>query len=119
MIKGFAILLVCLLAGDGIVHVYRLPVPGSICGMALLFGWLLWRGEPASDDLGKAADGLLANLGLLFVPAGVGSMATWHLVSQDWLIIAAAIVVSTVVAIAVTAVVAIRVAAQRAKSEQQ
>jgi holin-like protein len=48
MAKGFSLLLVCLLAGEGAAQVYRLPVPGSICGMALLFGLLFWRGEPVS-----------------------------------------------------------------------
>lgn len=118
MVKGFSLLLVCLLVGEGVAHVYRLPVPGSICGMALLFGCLVWSGEPVSGDLGKAADGLLANLGLLFVPAGVGVMASWHLIAHDWLIITIALVVSTGVAIAATALAGVWISALRTNARK-
>jgi holin-like protein len=103
MIKGFAILLAFQLAGELLVMLLRLPISGPICGMALLLYWLNQTDTEASKDLTGAADGLLANMAILFVPIGVGVMVYWPLLRQDWLAISLALVVSTVLSVAVTA----------------
>jgi holin-like protein len=72
--------------------------------MALLFTFLALRAR-VPDSLDRLADGLLANLSLLFVPAGVGVMLHLPLVAREWLPIAASLVVSTLATIAVTALV--------------
>ena len=73
MVAGFAWLLVFQLAGEVLVRSLQLPVPGPVVGMLLLLLVLIWRGEPG-ENLRSAGQGLLANLSLLFVPAGVGIM---------------------------------------------
>lgn len=79
-----------------------LPVPGPVLGMALLFAALLLRGRPVPEGLGRTADALLANLGLLFVPAGVGVMLYLPLLARDWAPLSLAVVAGTLAAIALT-----------------
>lgn len=97
---------VCQLLGELLVSALSLPVPGPVAGMVLLFGGLMVRGSvPAA--LGGVGDALLSNLSLLFVPAGVGVMLHFRLLGDDWLPLAAALAVSTVLTISVTALVMI------------
>jgi holin-like protein len=101
MLGYLTLLLSCQLAGELLVAATGLPVPGPVCGMALLFAGLLIFGLP--DDLAKIGETLLSNLSLLFVPAGVGVMLHAKLMAQDWLPIAAALVISTMATVVVTA----------------
>ena len=52
--------------------------------------------------LEEAADLLLSNMGLFFVPAGVGVMVYSDLIAAEWLPIIVATVLSTFVVMAVT-----------------
>lgn len=109
LLAGFTWLLLFQCAGEAVVRLAGLPIPGPVAGMALLFVALLVRGgAPAALDV--AADGLAKHLSLLFVPAGVGVMLHVARVADEWLPIAVALVVSTVLAIAVTAIVFQRLA---------
>lgn len=105
VIAGITALLVCQLAGDLLARALHLPVPGPVIGMVLLFITLLVRhgheGEPPSP-LAAVADTLLTNLGLLFVPAGVGVVIYGPLLARDWAPISLAVLVGTLIGIAVT-----------------
>ena len=70
--------------------------------MIILFLLLSIRGS-VPEKLSSTADGLLAHLSLLFVPAGVGVMLHFSLLGDDWAAITLALVVSTVLTIVVTA----------------
>ncbi len=100
----FTILLACQLAGEVITRMLRLPVPGPVLGMVFLFIGLTMRGE-VPDDVGGVADGLLQNLSLLFVPAGVGVMVHFKLIMANWFAIVVALLLSAVITIGVTGVV--------------
>jgi holin-like protein len=100
MLGYLTLLLACQLAGEMLVAATGLPVPGPVCGMALLFVCLLIFGLP--DELARLGEALLSNLSLLFVPAGVGVMLHAQLMSREWLPIGAAIVVSTLATVIVT-----------------
>ncbi len=104
MVAGFAWLLVFQLAGEVLVRSLQLPVPGPVVGMLLLLLVLIWRGEPG-ENLRSAGQGLLANLSLLFVPAGVGIMVHGHRIAAEWQALVAAVIGSTVLGLAVTALV--------------
>jgi holin-like protein len=91
----------CQLAGELIAVATGWPVPGPVIGMALLFAGLLVRGR-IPTGLGVASDGLLGNLSLLFVPAGVGVMQHAGLIGRELLPISVALVVSTLLTIGVT-----------------
>ena len=100
MLGFITLLLTCQLAGELTVAATGLPVPGPVCGMALLFTGLMIFGLP--DALAKLGEALLANLSLLFVPAGVGLMLHAQLMSREWLPITASIIVSTLATVLVT-----------------
>jgi holin-like protein len=105
MIKGMATLLLFQFVGEAVTAFLHLPLSGPIMGMALLLVWLQARGG-AGDSLAAAADGLLANMAVLFVPVGVGIMVYHDLFRRHWLFVAASMLVATLAVIAVTALVA-------------
>lgn len=102
MIPAITALLSCQLAGEVLARSLTLPVPGPVIGMVLLFVVLLWRGPDAPRGLAETAEGLLGNLGLLFVPAGVGVVLHLPLLARDWAPLSLAVVGGTLAAIAAT-----------------
>jgi holin-like protein len=116
LLPAFAILLLFQCLGEGVVFLLALPVPGPVAGMMLLFvALLLW---PALQERIEAASNeLLRHLSLLFVPAGVGIVATAGSGSGHWLAIAASLVASTLLTLAVTALV-LRAFAPEAKEDR-
>jgi holin-like protein len=101
-LAGFTWLLLLQCAGEALVRIAELPIPGPVLGMALLLVALLGKGR-ATESMTVAADGLAKHLSLLFVPAGTGVMLHVAQIEAEWMPIAFAIGVSTVLAIAVTA----------------
>ena len=104
MLGALTLLLVYQLVGEVLALVFKLPVPGPVIGMLLLFLTLLARGS-VSDGLRNTANGLLSHLSLLFVPAGTGVMVHLSRVADEWVPIVAALIGSTVLTIGVTALV--------------
>jgi holin-like protein len=88
------------IVGEAASTLLNLPVPGSIIGMLLLFialkTKLLKLGQ--IDLVGKF---LLANMTILFLPAGVGIMAHWDAISKYWWQIIVITLVALVVNVAV------------------
>lgn len=102
MVKGFIILIGLLLLGDVVSDGLSLPVPGSVIGMVMLFiGLIVLKGVP--EDLGKVSDGLIAHIGLLFVPAGAGISLYLGMIAENWLMIVLASLGSTVLTLIFTA----------------
>jgi len=104
MLAAITLLLVYQLLGAVIAPAFTLPIPGPVIGFAALFLTLVARGA-VSDELRDTANGLLAHLSLLFVPAGVGVMAHLGRLREEWVAIVVALVLSTAITIAVTALV--------------
>ena len=92
---GFLVLLAFLFAGNWIADAARLPLPGSVVGMLMLAAALRLRWIP-ERAVRSAAELLIRNMALLFVPAGVGVMAYAGLLRREWLPIVAAGAASTV-----------------------
>ena len=112
MPSAFAVLIGLQLVGEVLRQTLHLPLPGPLIGMALLTVVLVARGSTGAAaehavprPLLKAADGLIAHMGLLFVPAGVGIIAELGVLRREWLAILAGLVVSTVLGLAVTGLV--------------
>lgn len=103
LLAGFTWLLVFQCAGEALAWATGAPIPGPVLALALLLATLLARGR-IPDSLAVAADGLSRHLSLLFVPAGAGVMLHVAQIEAQWLPIAVALVVATVLAIAVSAV---------------
>ena len=104
MLPAFAILLVFQCLGEGIVFLTGMPVPGPVAGMLLLLAALL-AFPSLQRQIETAANALLGHLSLLFVPAGVGIIATAASGSGHWLAIVAGVLASTWLTLGVTALV--------------
>lgn len=102
MIGALAQLLMFQLFGEIVVGIFDLPLPGPVVGMLLLFVTLLVRGS-ISPTLKETSQGLLRQLGLLFVPAGVGIITYFPLIQQEWLPIVATLIGSTLLTLGITA----------------
>ncbi len=103
MLAGVTVLLIYQLVGEALAILLKLPVPGPVIGMLLLFLTLLLRGSSLSP-VRETAHGILQHLSLLFVPAGVGVMLHFTRVFDEWLPIIASLAISTVLTVAATAV---------------
>jgi putative effector of murein hydrolase LrgA (UPF0299 family) len=107
MVQAIGILLFCQLLGEVAARTLALPVPGPVVGLMVLFVGLVAVGGRTGRDaavgvVGRAADGLLAVLGLLFVPAGVGVVQHLGLITAHGLALVAVLVLSTAITLVVT-----------------
>lgn len=100
-LTGFTLLLIFQALGEALVRVFNLPLPGPVAGMVCLIPALYW--PRLRHTVQAAADFLLNNLSLLFVPVGVGVMTHLDLLSEFGVRIGLILIVSSVVGIAVTA----------------
>lgn len=101
-LEGMALLTGFQLSGELAMRAFHLPVPAAVIGMFLLLLWLLWLGR-VPRGLHLAANGLLDNLALLFVPAGVSAFLDIGAISNELLAIGLAVVASTWLAMGVSA----------------
>jgi putative effector of murein hydrolase LrgA (UPF0299 family) len=113
LVHDLLILLACQLAGELLVFLAGLPVPGPVLGFLLLFLLCLARGRVLAG-LETTAPVLLSHLSLLFVPAGVGVMLHLGRIAEEWPAILAALLLSTWLAIAVTGLLFARLATSTA-----
>lgn len=104
MVNALLALLGFQLVGEVLVRAVGAPIPGPVVGMLLLFLAIRWRGR-APEALQRASRGLLGNLSLLFVPAGVGVIVHLQLLAADWWRLLIAIVASTLITLLATALV--------------
>ena len=96
-----AIILGLLVTGEALSFLLRLPVPGSVIGMALMaaaLGLKLIRLEWVKD----AGGFLTGNLAFFFVPAGVGLIAQTELLRAQGPVILGVTVFSTLCVLAGT-----------------
>jgi holin-like protein len=113
MVFGFTVLLGCQLLGEVVARGLGLPIPGPVLGLVFLFAGLSWqhRARKDADALFEAravtgvGDALLANLSLLFIPAGVGVIEQIGVLKAQGLALGLAIAVSTPLTLAVTVLV--------------
>ena len=117
MILSLTLILLAQLIGEALARASNMPVPGPLIGMALLLLFLVVRDRasrlaprvlaaPLVDGgLESTGKGLLANLSLMFVPAGAGIVATAGSVQGHWLAVIASLVGGTLLTLTVTALV--------------
>jgi holin-like protein len=110
MIASFSLILLCQLAGEVFVRALHLPIPGPVIGLVLLLVLLFARDRfslPARGPLGgegveQASRAMLANLSLLFIPAGVGVVQKLDLLAEHGVAIIVILAVSVVVTLLAT-----------------
>lgn len=83
MIKGICLILFFYFLGIVISHLIGGIIPGSVCGMLLLFTALYLR-LVKPESVKSVAKALTQNMAVLFVPAGVGIMAQYNIIAQNW-----------------------------------
>jgi putative effector of murein hydrolase LrgA (UPF0299 family) len=111
-LSGLLVLLGCELVAEILRQAFALPAPAPVIGLFLLAAGLAARDRSAKacdaarpSVLEKTADGLIANMGLLFVPAGVGVITQIDLLRQSWAPVVVALCGSTLLGLIVTGVV--------------
>ena len=102
-LKGFTILLLFQVAGEGIVRLFGLPLPAPVVGMVLLLPTLLWA--PLRKPVQACAEFLLSHFSLLFVPISVGVITQLPLLEQYGSRVLLVLSLSTLLGLAVTALV--------------
>lgn len=118
MIPALVILLCFQLVGEVASQALGLPLPGPVVGLVLLV--LSCHLMPRLATLLRpVVTGLLANLSLFFVPAGVGVVAHIGQFRDNGLAIAVALTLSTALAIAAGAVVFSAVAKRLGNTEEK
>ena len=117
MIASLALILLAQLLGEALARGAGVPIPGPVIGMGLMFGFLLLRDsgpgalarvlpKPLTDGtLEDTARGLLMNLSLLFVPAGVGVVGRLDLLRTQGVKLAIVLLVSTAASLLATVLV--------------
>ena len=79
-------------------------IPGSVIGMVLLFLALAFKAVKP-NKVKRLSTLLTENMGLFFLPAGVGLMNSLGIISKYWVVIVTASVVSTILVIASVALI--------------
>jgi holin-like protein len=110
MIASLSLILLCQLAGEALVRSLGLPMPGPVIGLMLLLLLLLLRdrfallarGPLQGDGVESTSRGLLANLSLLFVPAGVGVVQKLDLIVDHGIAFLGVLAISVLITLLVT-----------------
>jgi holin-like protein len=110
MIASLSLILICQLIGEVFVRGLGVPMPGPVIGLVLLLLLLLARDRFAGLAFGplqggrveNASRALLANLSLLFIPAGVGVVQKLDLLAEHGVAIQIVHAVSVVVTLLAT-----------------
>lgn len=115
MIVSLTLILIAQLLGEALMRGWSLPVPGPVIGMAVLLAFFVIRDRspemarrilpPPLVDGRLEATGktLLANLSLMFVPAGAGIVGRLDVLAAQGVSLAIVVLVSTLLTLAATA----------------
>ena len=92
---------VCLL-GQAISVFLPISFPGSVLSMIILFLLLFFRVIKV-DHIRQKADFLLKNMSFFFIPAGIGILSSFDLISSSILPLITVIIVTTILTFGATA----------------
>ena len=101
MIRQCFIIFGCLAIGELIVGLTGITIPSSIIGM-LLLATLLQMKVIKEEWVKGMSDFLISNMGFFFVPPGVALMLYLDIIKAEFVPIAVATVVSTILVLIVT-----------------
>lgn len=90
------------IAGETLVRLTGLPLPGPLAGMLLMLFFLMAYGK-VPEGLRHTCQHLLRHLMLLFIPAVAGIIAYFGTLQREWIPFLAACIGGVALTIAVTA----------------
>lgn len=96
----FVILLICFV-GELLHRLLKLPIPGNVLGMIILF-LLLCTGVIKIEMIEDISRFLLDHLAFFFIPAGVGLIACLGILEKNWLPLLSICLIITVVVMVIT-----------------
>lgn len=111
------IMAVCL-AGERISDVLPIDVPGNICSMVLLLVFLV-SGVIRMDSISDAADFLLDNMAVFFIPAAVAIMGSFDMLAGSILKLVLICLITTVLVFFVTSFTVSTVSNLMARGEER
>lgn len=94
-------ILIFSLIGEFVSSAINLPIPGSVIGMIILFIFLELK-LIHMKKIERVGEFLLDNLGILFVPAGVGIMVKFDFIKEIWLSFFIIAIITTIISLIVT-----------------
>ena len=83
-LKEFLLIAAVSFLGEVLHEILPLPIPANIYGIVLMLA-LLISGAVKLNQVKDAAHFLIEIMPLMFVPAAVGLMNSWELLSANWL----------------------------------
>ena len=118
MIKGSFFILLFYFLGEMLSKLIHGFVPGSVLGMILLFLCLFFK-ILKPEYVKQTATVITKNMAVFFVPAAVGLMAYTNLLSQSFVAIMFAIVISTILTMVTVALIQERFEKKSPKSTKK
>lgn len=115
-LKQLLIILGISFVGEALKYFLPLPIPASIYGMVLLF-ILLLTGVVKLDDVQDVGKFLIEIMPVMFIPAGVGLMASWGVLKPMLVPVVVIIVVSLVLVMGISGRITQRVIRHNQKKE--
>ncbi|MBU3155936.1 CidA/LrgA family protein [Clostridium estertheticum] len=103
-LRQLMIVLIPYVLGTVLQLTLKLPIPGSVIGLILLFLGLQ-IGIVKIEMIEELCEFLLSNMSFLFIPAGVGLMTAFGVLKGKWIPFMIIVVFSTCVVWIVTALV--------------
>ena len=100
-LRQFLIILAISFIGELLNRLLPLPVPASIYGMAILF-ICLCTGIIKLDSVKETGNFLIEVMPVMFIPAGVGLMASWGVLKPMLIPVSIITVVAIITVMAVT-----------------
>ena len=100
-LKQFTIILGISFLGELFHHILPFPIPGSIYGIVLLFGCLMFK-IIRSEQIREVSSFLIEIMPVMFIPAAVGLINVWDVVKSKLFAYLFLIVFTTVFVMAVS-----------------
>ncbi len=99
--KQFGIIMMITFLGELLHSILPLPVPASIYGLLLLL-FALMTGMIQLSQVEDTAKFLIEIMPFMFIPAAVGLIDAWNILSEIWIQVVVTTLVSTIVVMAVS-----------------
>lgn len=116
-VKQFLIILAISLVGEILHKLLPLPVSASVYGMILMFAGLA-SGIIKLSSVRETGRFLIEIMPIMFIPAGVGLMASWGVLKPILMPVCIITVVSTVAVIANTGILSQLIISRSRKKEE-